>query len=311
MPPSLNQDASTLPEHDLLELQANAVIELAAADDLASGLARVVTSIRRFAAAPRVELWSPDDDGMPMLLAASGQGPGRRECITIEGVGVLVLIGARTDARLTSALSPLRRIVRRRRAEEALSQMTTELARRNEALEDFAALVAHELKTPLHAALVAEDASGSVKQALELIDTLLEAAQTEASVGSVASVEECLAFALSDVDAADLDVSAELDAPVPLPAESLRIILRNLVANAAAAGARHVQVSSFRSQATFRLDVEDDGVGLTGIGSYSSGSGIGLGLCGRIAARFGGTLELSPRPFEGTRASLVFAEAPR
>jgi len=71
MPPSLNEDA--LSEHDLLELQANAVIELAAADDLASGLARVVTSIRRFAAAPRVELWSSGDDGMPTLLAAAGE----------------------------------------------------------------------------------------------------------------------------------------------------------------------------------------------------------------------------------------------
>jgi len=309
MPPSLNEDA--LSEHDLLELQASVVIELAAADDLASGLAGVVTSIRRFTGASRVELWSPDDDGMPTLLAASGRGPGRRECITIEAVGVLVLVGARTDARLTSALSPLRRIVRRRRAEEALSQMTTELARRNEALEDFAALVAHELKTPLHAALVAEDASSWVEQALELVDTLLEAARTEASVESVASVEETLALALSDVDAADLDVTAELDAPVPVPAESLRIILRNLVANAAAAGARHVQVSSFRSQDTYRLDVNDDGVGLAGIGSYSSGSGIGLGLSRRIAARFGGTLELSPRSFEGTRASLAFAEAAR
>ena len=257
-----------------------------------------------------MELWSPDEDGIPTLLAASGQGPGRRESIAIEGVGVLVLVGARAEPHLASTLAPLGRIVRRRRAEEALSQMTTELARRNEALEDFAALVAHELKTPLHAALVADDASGLVEQALELVNTLLEAAQTGASSGSVA-VEESLALAVRDVGAGDLDVTAELDAPVPLPAESLRIILRNLLANAAAAGARHVQVSSFRSQATYRVDVEDDGVGLTGIGSYSSGSGIGLGLCRRIAARFGGTLELSPRPFEGTRASLVFAEAPR
>jgi signal transduction histidine kinase len=310
MPPSLNEDASTLSEHELLELETNAVVELAAADDLASGLDRVVTSVRRFSAAPRVELWSPDEDGIPTLLAASGQGPGRRESIAIEGVGVLVLVGARAEPHLASTLAPLGRIVRRRRAEEALSQMTTELARRNEALEDFAALVAHELKTPLHAALVADDASGLVEQALELVDTLLEAAQTGASSGSVA-VEESLALAVRDVGAGDLDVTAELDAPVPLPAESLRIILRNLLANAAAAGARHVQVSSFRSQATYRVDVEDDGVGLTGIGSYSSGSGIGLGLSRRIAARFGGTLELSPRPFEGTRASLVFAEAPR
>ena len=310
MPPSLNEDASTLSEHELLELETNAVVELAAADDLASGLDRVVTSVRRFSAAPRVELWSPDEDGIPTLLAASGQGPGRRESIAIEGVGVLVLVGARAEPHLASTLAPLGRIVRRRRAEEALSQMTTELARRNEALEDFAALVAHELKTPLHAALVADDASGLVEQALELVDTLLEAAQTGASSGSVA-VEESLALAVRDVGAGDLDVTAELDAPVPLPAESLRIILRNLLANAAAAGARHVQVSSFRSQATYRVDVEDDGVGLTGIGSYSSGSGIGLGLSRRIAARFGRTLELSPRPFEGTRASLVFAEAPR
>ena len=63
MPPSLNEDA--LSEHDLLELQANAVIELAAADDLASGLASVVTSIRRIIAAPRVELWSPIETDAP------------------------------------------------------------------------------------------------------------------------------------------------------------------------------------------------------------------------------------------------------
>jgi signal transduction histidine kinase len=36
-------------------------------------------------------------------------------------------------------------------------ELVVQLTRRNEALEDFAALVAHELKTPLQAALFADD----------------------------------------------------------------------------------------------------------------------------------------------------------
>src|SRR6478672_11450196 len=71
-------------------------------------------------------------------------------------------------------------------------RLVEQLARRNEALEDFAALVAHELKTPLHAALLADDPSRLVDEALDLVDELLEAAQELPWEKPFASVAECL-----------------------------------------------------------------------------------------------------------------------
>jgi signal transduction histidine kinase len=87
------------------------------------------------------------------------------------------------------------------------------------------------------------------------------------------------------------------------------VILRNLLANAVAAGAEHVQVTAERSSFSWELFVDDDGVGLAAVERYDSGSGLGLSLCRRIAARFGGTSELAARPSGGTRATLTFAEA--
>ncbi len=64
-----------------------------------------------------------------------------------------------------------------------------------------------------------------------------------------------------------------------------------------------------RSLRSWRLLVDDDGVGLAEVDRYAAGSGLGLSLCRRIAARFGGVLELAPRPSGGTRATLEFVEA--
>jgi signal transduction histidine kinase len=180
-----------------------------------------------------------------------------------------------------------------------------QLARRNEALEDFAALVAHELKTPLHAALLADDPSTLVEEALDLVDELLEAAQDERPFASVA---ECLDQVTLDLGT-QVEVTSDLTTTLPLAPGPLRVILRNLLSNAVAAGAGHVHVSAARSARSWRLVVDDDGVGLAAAHHYAAGSGLGLSLCRRIAARFGGVLELAPRPAGGTRATLEFAEA--
>ena len=108
---------------------------------------------------------------------------------------------------------------------------------------------------------------------------------------------------------AEVEVTADLATTLPLPPGPLGVILRNLLANAAAAGARHVHVTAARSPRSWRLVVDDDGFGLADVESYAAGSGLGLSLCRRIAARFGGVLELAARPSGGTRATLEFAEA--
>ena len=187
-------------------------------------------------------------------------------------------------------------------------ELLAQLARRNEALEDFAALVAHELKTPLQAALLADDPSKPVEEALDLVDELLEAAQDAPRERLFTSVAECLDQVTGDLGT-QVEVTSDLTTMLPLPPGPLRVILRNLLSNAAAAGALRVHVSAARSAHSWRLVVDDDGVGLAAVDRYAAGSGLGLALCRRIAARFGGVLELAARPSGGTRATLELAEA--
>jgi signal transduction histidine kinase len=221
---------------------------------------------------------------------------------------VFVLHGGRLGPQVESALISLAPIIRRRAAEERLARTTIQLAQRNEALEDFAALVAHELKTPLQAALVAGDSSRPVEDAILLVDALLEASRSGASEEKVATVTECLEQAVEDLHV-EIEIAADVATTLPLPPAALRVILRNLLSNAVAAGAGHVQVTAVRSSFSLRVLVDDDGVGPAAADRYDAGSGLGLSLCRRIAARFGGALELSARPSGGARATLTFTEA--
>ena len=296
-------------DHDeRVSLEYDVVLALATADDLASGMGQVVERIRRDSGAARIEWWAAADDGALELVAAAGFARGRRENLPLGSAGVLVLHGGRLDPQIESALTSLTPILRRRAAEERLARTTIQLARRNEALEDFAALVAHELKTPLQAALVADHPSRPVEDALDLVDALLEAAQGKPEKRTYSSVAESLDRVVEDLGA-DFEIRADLATMLPLPPGPLRVILRNLLSNAVAAGARHVHVTAVRTPRSWRLLVDDDGVGLADVDRYAAGSGLGLALCRRIASRFGGVLELTQRPTGGTRVTLELAEA--
>src|SRR5262245_15034465 len=161
--------------HDGLPLDARAVLELAHADDLESGMAAVVAILGDVAGVARVEWWAPDEDGATRLVAAAGRGRGRHQTFPLGPAGSVVVVGRDLDPRIAASLDAVLPIARRRWADERLLQATMELARRNEALEDYASLVAHELKNPLQAALVAGDPSHSIEQALDLVDSLLQA----------------------------------------------------------------------------------------------------------------------------------------
>jgi signal transduction histidine kinase len=296
-------------DHDA-RLEHDLVLALATADDLASGMVHVADRIRRTSGATGVDWWARGDDGALELAAATGTASGTRHSLPLGSTGQFVIHGGSLDPPLQAALPRLTAIVRRRAAEERLARTTVQLARRNEALEDFAALVAHELKTPLQAALVAEDPASPLEEALDLVDALLEAAQNEPVERTLASVAESLDQVVEDLRA-EVEITADTETTMPLPPGPLRVILRNLLSNAVAAGAQHVHVATVRSLRSWRLLVDDDGVGLAGTDRYAAGSGLGLSLCRRIAARFGGILELEARPSGGTRATLEFEEVAR
>jgi signal transduction histidine kinase len=289
-------------------IEPDLVVALATADDLASGLDAVVGRIRRDSGATRAECWGEDEDGALELVAVDGIACGGSHSLPLGPAGVFVLHGGRLDRQVESALNSLAPIVRRRVAEERLARTTIQLAHRNEALEDFAALVAHELKTPLETALVADDPSRSVEDAILLVDALLEASRSGPGDETFASVAECLEQAAEDLRV-EIEITADVATALPLPPAALRVILRNLVSNAVAAGAGHVHVTAVRSSFSWRLVVDDDGVGLGAIDRYEAGSGLGLSLCRRIAARFGGALELAAGPSGGARSTLTFTEA--
>jgi signal transduction histidine kinase len=246
-------------------------------------------------------------DGVFELAAAAGNAAGARRDLPLGPGGAFVIYGDRADARAESVLTSVGRLIRRRLADERLEQAAIVLARRNQALEDFAALVAHELKSPLRAALLAPDPSRLVGDALDLVDTLLVSARDERPGGAEAWVPGCLDDIVGDFGGA-AEVRSDAAVTLPIPAAPLRVILRNLLANALAAHARHVHVVAEQMPDGWELRVDDDGVGLADAGDYASGSGLGLSLCRRLAGRFGAVLELAPGPCGGTRARLRFTD---
>src|SRR3954447_14636562 len=66
---------------------------------------------------------------------------------------------------------------------ERLAEHAARLARKNEALEDHAALLAHEVKSSLLSALHSDDLRRGVNQAIELVDSILQAVHGEADPG--------------------------------------------------------------------------------------------------------------------------------
>jgi signal transduction histidine kinase len=284
------------------------VFAIATADDLTSAVDRLAEWLGRNQGVSGVELWGTGDDGAPELVAAAGSSGAKRHDLTLGPAGVLALYGGGIDVNIDSTLSSALPILRRRVAEERLTRTAMLLARRNEALEDFAGLVAHELKAPLQAALVADDPSAALDDALDLVEGLLEAAQNESIESGFTSVAESLGVTADDLRS-EITITVDPALSVPLPPKPLRVILRNLLSNAISAGAHRVQVTAEHSGSSFRLFVDDDGVGLGDADHYASGSGLGLTLSRRIAGRFGGRLELAPHAAGGTRAILELVEA--
>jgi signal transduction histidine kinase len=282
------------------------ILEFATAGGLSDGVRSVVACLWRGGAVAGAEWWAPAEDaGSFVLRAAEGRRVGRRSAIPIGPAGALVVVDAASEPLVAETLGRLMPLLRRRWTDERLARHASLLARRVEALEDFAALVAHELKAPLQAALLAEDAASGAAVALELVDSVLEAVRSEApSQGRTAAAAACLDAALADLGPVDAEIVSSLPDRFPLPPVALRLVLRNLLRNALAAGATRVVVWGSSACETSKLVVDDDGAGLDA-SRYAAGERLGLSLCERLLARLGGELELRSRSTGGTRATLT------
>jgi signal transduction histidine kinase len=187
---------------------------------------------------------------------------------------------------------------------DRLAEHAARLARRTEALEDHAALLAHEVKSSLLSALHGDDLRLGVIDTLELVDSILAAVHAEASGSGSASTVDCLRQAVADSKVRMEVITGPVE-DLPIPAEVLRLVLRNLVTNAAAAGARRLQVWSPVRRDRTVLVIEDDGIGPAATSGYATGTRLGLALCRRLLARFDGVLELEPRTVGGCRAMII------
>jgi signal transduction histidine kinase len=193
--------------------------------------------------------------------------------------------------------------------EEQLVEHVTRLARKTEALDDFAAHVAHDVKSSLITALLDEDPREGLTRALDLVDSILEAVRADQGGTAVARLADCVQHAIADLGESRTEIVASVTGEFPIPPDALRLVLRNLLANAVAAGAERIHVSALAEGDQRMLVVDDDGVGLAAADRYATGAQLGLRLCGRLVERCGCTLELRPRAVRGTRAVIVAAGA--
>jgi signal transduction histidine kinase len=193
--------------------------------------------------------------------------------------------------------------------EEQLAEHVARLARKTEALDDFAGLVAHDVKSSLLAALRDEDPREGLTRALELVDSILVAVRTDHAGTCVARLADCVQQAIADLGESRIEIVTNVTGQFPIPPDALRLVLRNLLANAIAAGAERIHVSALARGEQRILVVDDDGVGLAATDGYATGAQLGLRMCRRLVERCGCALELRPRAVRGTRAVIVAAGA--
>src|SRR5262249_23285845 len=151
------------------------------------------------------------------FVAADGLGSGPQRQLDVGELGAFIFHGGHFDFELSGAIQALSPLLRRMRADEALAVKAGELVRRNAALEQYAAFVAHELKPPLHEALVAEDDSKLLHEALDLVDALLHSAHDAHLLGVSESLADCLETVVRDLGgrADGLEVTSDLAPSLP------------------------------------------------------------------------------------------------
>ncbi|WP_158441345.1 ATP-binding protein [Kribbella steppae] len=287
-------------------LEAELLSAAATGEDLHAGLTEVATVLRQRSGVAGVEWWRGTGHKSVFHLVLKEGSVGPRTAVPLGAAGALVLVGD-VSARLISAVSRVGPVLHHRSIAEQLADEAERLARQNEALEDLVALVAHDVRSSLLSALGGDGPGENKMPALELVDSILEAVRADQSPRGVASVADCVRLAAADLGGVPADLVTSVGGDVPMPHAALRLVLRNLLRNAVAAGAKRIHIWARTLGDRTMLIVDNDGAKLGATECYATGTQLGLALCRRLVARCGGELQLRPRAVRGTRAMLVLS----
>jgi len=216
-----------------------------------------------------------------------------------------------------------------------LARTNSELARANQDLEDFAAVISHDLKSPLRALRYATEnmaaliAAGDTQTAQQRLDEIGQRAQRMsdmmtalldyASVGCKAEIAEPVATrriaeditrSLAIPDGFTIEIAGRWP-KVTTVAAALDLVLRNLVQNAIVHHDRsvgHIRLEAKDGHKTFTISVIDDGPGIDPahhaaillpfrtLNARTSSTGMGLAFVSRTVATLGGRLEIHSEP---------------
>lgn len=228
---------------------------------------------------------------------------------------------------------------------DAMNGLLERLSRTLSSQRAFTDAAAHELRTPLtvidthlQVARLSEgdDAQASLSNAEEgvkrlrhTLDQMAILARTEAPVAPADRCESVLESVTGVIMQIDHTAPGRLrlsttgtDAAAPMPRSMLETAVRNLVDNAMRYSPHAIEVDVHVEHAHHRcrIDIADRGPGLSPeqvaqIGrrfwrgdqgrQRQDGAGLGISIARAILERFGGTLNLKPRPDGGLVAELV------
>lgn len=210
---------------------------------------------------------------------------------------------------------------------DRLTAQIAELERANEAQRQFVSDVAHELRTPTTALLASAEAlqdpasrdaaAGLVAPQLRrlagLTEDLLEISRMDAGHADVASDRIDLADLIAEViwdsgASGKVGYAGPASLPVTTDPARLRVVLRNLVANALQHGAPPVTIAAEAEGSDLFVTVDDSGDGVPealrdrvfdrfvrgDAARHGSSSGLGLAIAAENARLLGGDLSLAP-----------------
>lgn len=196
----------------------------------------------------------------------------------------------------------------------------------DEAVDQFARVVSHDLRSPLQVAssrvdLLSEDCESEhiehIQQAHqrmeELIQDLLALAQSQTPVDDVEWVEfaDVCRTCWQNVSTEDATLSVDLDRPIQADRSRLQQLLENLTRNAVDHGGDDVTVRIGEVGDTDGFYVADDGVGIdeeiresifeNGFSTVPDGTGFGLAIASEVAEAHGWQIDVDESREGGAR----------